>query len=280
MSDEPVSQLPPEVCQRTLARFDQHRRAWNCNPALRICYREWYGIVRSHLPSPDLGPWVEIGSGPGLAREFIPEMLLTDIVQAPWHDRQALAESLPFPAASVGALVLFDVLHHVGVPPIFFAEADRVLRPGGRIVLIEPYISPLSQVIYGHFHEEPSILSVDPLALAPVTPEQSKESKGSQKAGDSQGTPDAKDPFTSNQAIPTLLFARHHARRFAQAFPNLVVTRLRRLAGLAYPATGGFNRPPLLPFPLWRALYFAEGLLPEFAFRLFGFRMLVVIEKR
>jgi SAM-dependent methyltransferase len=266
MSDESVSQLPAEVRQRTLARFEQHRRAWNSNRALRICYRDWYGIIRSNLPSLDLGPWVEIGSGPGLAREFIPEMLLTDIVQAPWHDRQALAESLPFPAASVGALVLFDVLHHVGTPPSFFAEAERVLRPGGRIVLIEPYASPISQVIYGHFHEEPSILSVDPLAPSGPSSE--------------QGNGESKDPFTSNQAIPTLLFARHGGRRFAQAFPGLVVTRLRRLAGFAYPVTGGFNRRPLLPFPLWRMLYFVEKLLPEVAFRLFGFRMLVVLEKR
>lgn len=262
MSDQPTSQLSADLRERTLARFEQHRRAWHSNRALRICYREWYGMVRANLPSPELGPWIEVGSGPGLAKEFIPEMLLTDIVQASWHDRQASAESLPFPAASVGALVLFDVLHHVAVPPLFFAEAERVLRPGGRIVLVEPYASPISQIIYGHFHEEPSILSVDP--LTPVLP----------------STRATKDPFTSNQAIPTLLFARGGARRFAQAFPNLLVTRVRRLAGFAYPATGGFNRGPLLPFPLWRALYYLEKLLPEVAFRLFGFRMLVVLEKR
>lgn len=262
MSEEPAAQLPLAVRERTLARFEQHRRAWNSNRALRICYREWYGLIRANLPARDLGPWVEIGSGPGLAKEFIPELVLTDIVQAPWHERQALAESLPFPASSVGALVLFDVLHHVAVPPHFFTEADRVLCPGGRIVLIEPYISPISYVIYGHFHEEPAILSADPLALTRAPSDE------------------AKDPFTSNQAIPTLLFCRDHRRRFAQAFPNLVVTRLRRMAGLAYPATGGFNRRPFLPFPMWRALYSLERLLPEVAFRLFGFRMLVMIEKK
>jgi hypothetical protein len=96
----------------------------------------------------------------------------------------------------------------------------------------------------------------------------------------SAASAEAKDPFTSNQAIPTLLFCRDHARRFAHAFPSMVVTRLCRLAGLTYPATGGLNRGPFLPFPLWRALYFVERLLPEVAFRLFGFRMLVVIEKR
>lgn len=262
MSDGTAAELPAEVRERTLARFAEHRRAWASNRALRTCYRDWYGLIRANLPSPALGPWVEIGSGPGLAKEFIPEMLLTDIVQAPWHDRRVLAEALPFEPGTVGALVLFDVLHHVAVPPTFFAEAERVLRPGGRIVLVEPYVSPLSYVVYNRFHEEPAILSVDPLALPAAAPD------------------GAKDPFTSNQAIPTLIFARDGGRRLGQMFPHLAVTRVRRLAGLSYPATGGFNRRAFLPFPLWRALYFFESLLPEVAFRLFGFRMLAVIEKR
>jgi SAM-dependent methyltransferase len=259
---EPAPELPLSVRERTLARFEQHRLAWSSNRALRLCYRDWYGIIRAHLPEHELGPWIEIGSGPGFAKQFIPELLLTDVVQAPWHDRQMDAESLPFEPRSVGALVLFDVLHHVAAPRAFLAEADRVLRPGGRIVLVEPYVSPVSQLVYGCFHEEPVILGVDPLAHPTAAPA------------------DVKDPFVSNQAIPTLLFCRDGGREFAQAFPNLVVTRVRRMAGLAFPATGGLGRGPLLPYTLWRVLYFVERLLPEVVFRLVGFRMLVVIEKR
>jgi SAM-dependent methyltransferase len=261
MSDS-AHELPLAVRERTLARFEEHRRAWKSNRALRTCYREWYGLIRANLPARDLGPWVEIGSGPGFAKEFIPELMLTDVVQASWHDRQVTAETLPFEDGSVGALVLFDVLHHLAAPRAFFEEAGRVLRPGGRVVLVEPYISPISNLVYRRFHEEPVVLRGDPLALAAIP------------AGE------AKDPFTSNQAIPTLLFCRDHGRSFARAFPDLVVTRLRRLAGLAYPATGGLGRDPLLLFALWRALFFLESLLPEVIFRLVGFRMLVVIEKR
>lgn len=264
MSEEPPArppQLPSELRERTLARFAQHRQAWAANPALRRCYGDWYGLIRGQLPEAALGPWVEVGSGPGFAEEFVPELVLTDIVQAPWHHKQAAAEALPFADATVGALVLFDVLHHVASPTAFFSEAVRVLRPGGRIVMVEPYVSPLSYVVYNRFHEEPAILSVDP--LAPGSPAQP-----------------AKDPFASNQAIPTLLFCRHGGRRFASAFPQLAVTRLRRMTGLAYPATGGLGRGPFLPWRLWRALHFVESLLPEPAFRLIGFRMLVVLEKR
>jgi SAM-dependent methyltransferase len=245
---------------RTLARFDEHRRAWEANPALRALYRAWYGRVAAELPPPALGPRVELGSGPGLARAFIPDLELTDVVQAPWHDREVSADALPYPDASLGALVLFDVLHHLPDPPRFFAEAIRALRPGGRVVLCEPYVSPLSYPVYKLLHDEPLDLRADPLAAGP------SRSRA------------ARDPFDSNQAIPTVLFGRGRAA-FARAFPALAVRRVERLAGPSYPASGGFSRAPLLPLALWAALHRLEARLPEAAFRLVGFRMLVVLER-
>ena len=137
------------------------------NPALRALYAE---LVRAHrAPScrrRALGPRVELGSGPGFAREFIPDLELTDLVRAPWHDREVSAEALPFADGSVGALVLFDVLHHLPSPRRFFdGGGARAARRAGRIVMCEPYISPLSYPVYKFLHEEPLDLSVDPLAL-------------------------------------------------------------------------------------------------------------------
>jgi SAM-dependent methyltransferase len=238
----------------TLARFEAHRRAWQDNEALRVLYRRWYGRIREALPAQ--GPWVELGSGPGLARHFVPEVMLTDLVAAPWHDRQVDAQALPFDDGSVGALVLFDVLHHLPAPARFFAEAARVLRPGGRLIACEPYVSPLSYVVYRFFHDEALVMRVDPWAESPSD----------------------RDPFESNQALPTLLFA-DEARAVTLRFPVFRLRRLERLAGPAYPASGGFSRPPLLPLPLWRALLHLEDRLPPAAFRFIGFRLLAVLER-
>jgi len=247
---------------RTLARFAEHREAWRANAALRRLYADWYGRIRACLPDPALGPAVELGSGPGFAREFIPELRLSDVVRAPWHDLEISADALPFPDASLGAVVLFDVLHHLAAPAAFFAEAERVLRPGGRVIMCEPYVSPLSFPVYRWLHEEPLELGVDPFA-AQVSP-----------AG-------GKDPFDSNQAVPTLMFSRATARAaFGARFPRLRVVSVVRLAGISYPASGGFSRRPLLPAPLWRALLHAESLLPEWVFRVCGFRVLIVVERR
>lgn len=246
---------------RTLARFAEHRRAWHANAALRRLYADWYGRIRALLPDPDLGPSVELGSGPGFAREFIPELQLSDVVRAPWHDLEISADALPFPEASLGGIVLFDVLHHLAAPPTFLREAARVLRPGGRVIMCEPYVSPVSYPVYRWFHEEPLDMRADPFATE------------TSAVGD-------KDPFDSNQAIPTLMFARRPGlAALASRFPRLRIVSVERLAGLSYPGSGGFNHGPLLPLPLWRALAGLEALLPEWTFRLWGFRMLIVVEK-
>jgi SAM-dependent methyltransferase len=243
---------------RTIARFEEHRRAWDENPALRMLYAEWYGRIAAALPPAAVGPRVEIGSGPGFARQFIPDLELTDLVRAPWHDREVSAEALPYGDASLGAIVLFDVLHHLPSPRKFFAEAVRVLRPGARLVMCEPYVSPVSYPVYKLFHEEPLALRVDPLA-------------------DQTGT-DARDPFDSNQAIPTLLFGRARAR-FESAFPTLAIRDVEHFAGLSYPASGGFSKRPLLPMMLWSALHRLEARIPGSLFRQTAFRILVVIER-
>jgi SAM-dependent methyltransferase len=264
--------LPPTEAQRaaTLARFEEHRRAWLENAALRELYRGWYLRVAHALASAPAGPRVELGSGPGFAREFIADLELTDLVAAPWLDRQASADALPYADRSVAALVLFDVLHHLASPHAFFQEAERVLVDGGVIVLCEPLISLLSYPVWKLLHDEPLRLWVDPLhpALDP--------GKGT---GQDLGQDAGKDPFDANQAIPTLLFCWRR-RRFQAAFPSLRILTVEKLAGPSYPASGGFSHRPLLPMWIWRGLLAFEQRLPKLAFSFAGFRLLVVLRRQ
>ena len=212
------------VRARTLERFEEHRRAWaGERRAARAVRATGTGGSRPRCRRRRWGRRVELGSGPGFAREFIPGLELTDLVRAPWHDREGSAEALPFDDGSVGALVLFDVLHHLPSP-------RRVLRRGGaragagrpdrdvRAVRQPAVVSRLPLL-----HEEPLDMGVDPLAL--------------------HGADGARDPFDSNQAIPTLLFGRKRAA-FAAAFPALSIARVEHLAGLSIPGLGRlFARP-------------------------------------
>jgi len=124
--------------------------------------------------------------------------------------------------------------------------------------MCEPYVGPHSYPVYKFLHDEPLDMGVDPLR------------------DQTDGT--ARDPFASNQAIPTLLFGRG-LTAFRRAFPALTLQRLEYLSGPSYPASGGFRRRPLLPFPLWRLLRSVEAALPAAWFRLIGFRILKVLER-
>lgn len=48
------------------------------------------------------------------------------------------AAALPFADASFGSVFIRDLLHHVPDPAAVIAEAARVLRPGGRLCVLEP----------------------------------------------------------------------------------------------------------------------------------------------
>ncbi len=237
-------------------RIAEHGRQWRQKPVLRDIYLDLYRRMAEEIAP---GATLEIGGGSGIFKEFAPHVVTTDILPAPWLDLVADAQFLPVGDATFDNIVMFDVLHHIEFPRRFLAEASRVLRPGGRIILMEPAMTPLSWPFYHWMHPEPVDLSADPLR---------------------HGQPDpTRDAFAANQALPTRLVGRDRAR-FAAAFPEFVVLRTRWLSLFAYPLSGGFQPWCLLPQPLVRPLLKVENVLAPILGRLLGFRMLIVIEKR
>jgi len=105
---------------------------------------------------------------PAISRIFAPAVVSTDILPARWLKALADAQRLPFAAASFDNIAMFDVLHHLDRPRMFLQEA--VLRRGGRIVMVEPAITPLSGPFYRNFHPEPVIMSADLLLDGPLDP--------------------------------------------------------------------------------------------------------------
>lgn len=204
------------------------------------------------------GNILEIGGGAIDAGTEGRDVLVTDIQFAPWLDVVADAQQLPFDDKSFGNIVMMDVLHHLESPRLFFEEAVRLLRPGGRIVMLEPAMTPVARTFYTNFHEEPVDLSVDPLTVRDAIPD--------------------RDPYDANQAIPALLFGRE-LRRFQDMFPDLSLRRMQYLSLFAYPLSGGFKHWSLLPCWLVRPLLLIEARLLPLIGHLMGFRMLVVLER-
>lgn len=231
-------------------------RAWSERPLVRALYRDWFHLIASRL-APGPGPTVELGAGIARFRDVVPDVLVTDVEPTPWSDAVVDAESLPYEDGSVANLVLVDVFHHLPRPDRFLDEAVRTLREGGRVVMLEPYCSPLSAWAYRRFHHEPVDLDADPFAAAP-------RSTGR--------------PMDSNTALPTLAFF-HRREELERRRPGLKVVEAKRLAVFAYPLSGGFSRRPLVParlLPLLRGAELVLAPLRPFA----AFRCLVVLERQ
>ena len=129
-------------------------------------------------------------------------------------------------------------------------------RPGS---MYDMSPTPLSQVLDEFLQTEATYLDDDPLIDA--DPDSSR------------------DPFDSNQAIPTLLFKRHRAR-FEHAFPGLSLAELRYLGLWAYPLSGGFQSWSLVPAAAVGPLLRLEDRLAGIVGPFFAFRLMAVVEKR
>ncbi len=245
---------------RARERLDWHATVWAQKPLLRDIYRGYHERIRAAMSGVD-GDALEVGAGHGSFAQFLPDVFVCDIVPCPWLDCAADAGRLPFRAATLANIVLVDVLHHLQDPPGFFNEAARVLAPGGRILILEPYTSPVSWIAWRFSHHERVDTSVRPLA-------EPSECCGLTSA----------DPWDGNSAIPTLLFWRD-LDEFHKRFPSLRVVRRDRFDTLLYPLSGGFEGRQLLPRAAAPLIRTCERLLTPLLW-LLAFRCFIIVEKQ
>lgn len=235
---------------------EDYRAIWNRKPVLRAIYEDIYARMLERAVA---GPILEIGGGSGNFKSFAPETIATDIVTAPWLDAVCDAQRLPFPDLCFSNLAMVDVLHHIENPLRALREFARVLRPGGRLILCEPAITPLSGVFYRHFHPEPVDMDANPLADGNISPD--------------------KHPWDSNQAIPTLLVGRDR-ERLSSELPELRLIEIERFSFLAYPLSGGFRPWSAIPAALVKSLLAMEWSMRRAFGSFAAFRLLATYERQ
>jgi SAM-dependent methyltransferase len=204
---------------------------------------------------------IEVGAGPGFlssyARERRPDLrwTATDIVPVPWNQVAADAERLPFGDGAAEAIVGLDVLHHLGRPAEFLAEAARVVRPGGPLAMVEPWVTALSYPIYRWLHQEGCTPGLDPWDPFP-------------RPGSGR-----KEAFDGDAAVPWKLLKRVGETEWnRRGFERPAVTILN---GFAYVMSLGFREASLLPARLVSPLLALDRRFQRWS-PLLGLRALLV----
>lgn len=235
-----------------------HRKIIESKPIMRSIYRFWYrqflASVRAtrHLE----GPMVEIGCGASHLERYIPEVVKTDCVRHSNIDEVVDATRLPYADNSLRAIFVLNAIHHFDFPARFLAEAQRCLKPGGRLVITEPSNSPIQKFMIKTFHPY----------------EYYDES-----VTDWVNTPHGRLSMANN-ALPWILFERDR-QRLLEAFPRLSFIDCYRHTFLIYFASGGLSYRSFLPsFTLpfiWVLERVGTTLFPQL-----GTEMTVVMEKK
>jgi len=219
----------PLVCQLDVDAahaIEAHRRMIEAKPLLRRHYVRWY---RECLPAYEAtknmpGLVVEIGSGGGFLDQFIPELVKTDVVPTANCERVLDAMHMDFEDGEVKNLFLIGAFHHIPVPTKFLQEAQRCLRVGGRLVMIEPTNNPFQRFLAKHLDHYEHYDDKIPEWI---------DTTWTRMSG-------------ANLSLAWVIFFRDRDR-FAREFPTLRLKRVRYHTFLSYILSGGMSYRSFLP---------------------------------
>ena len=208
---------------------------------------------------------LELGAGSGQIPKLLgnQQILRQDITFTNNIDLQSDLYKLPIKNLSMDIIFVIDVFHHLGRPWEFFNESFRVLKNGGKLILIEPYRSFFSFLIYKIFHHEPILMSKKYEFGIPLLNE---------------------DPSSANNGIPTDIFlCRQNINYLNKLIKDKYIFEETIIFSdfLSFFATGGLNRgKSIIRNRGFDFLLKIEDILSQRTLRIIGSRMIIKLKKQ
>lgn len=204
---------------------------------LRKIYESWYQLLVSHIPEGS-GSVLEVGSGGGFLKELQEDALASEVFLVPNINIVLNAMALPFKHESLRAVLMVDVLHHIPNPALFFSEAARCVKSGGRCLFIEPWNTPWGKCVYQNLHHEP------------FNPE------------GGWTIPSSGALSGANGALPWILFERDR-QLFVEKFPQWRIVEVSPMMPLAYLISGGVSMRSIMPGWAYLLVRAFEKVIPS-----------------
>lgn len=229
---------------RELTRKNREKLMHNQN--LVSWYRNLYMRQFSAVPDVDHATILEIGSGTSPLKLFHSNVITSDIMTLDYldfiFDCHEIDRFAPIADSSLDIITMTNVLHHLKAPLEFLVKAAVKLKPGGRVIITEPFFSAVSTVIYRYIHHEPTRFDIKEPELD-IT----------------------KGPLSSaNIALPYLIFfSNDHWHEHLSFIYDYDLEKVRHYSSLSYMATGGISRRIPFPTPLYKKLLTFDLMLAD-----------------
>ncbi|MBU0991164.1 MAG: class I SAM-dependent methyltransferase [Proteobacteria bacterium] len=190
---------------------------------LKKIYSEWYRLLAASIPEGP-GKILELGSGGGFLKKIIPEVITSDVFSASGIDVKIDAcKAIPFGNDELKTIAMVDVLHHLPDVASFLKLAEKSLKMGGRIIMIEPWYTPWSGIIYNKLHHEPFNTHAVNWHF-----------------------PCAGPLSSANGALPWILFERDRDI-FNEKFPGYEILEIKKMMPICYLLSGGVSYKSFVP---------------------------------
>ena len=231
-----------------------YKEIWDGDPVLRRLYQDLWARGMVWLQGQ---PIVELGGGGGFIRECYPDVIASDLLPYPWTSLLCDATRLPFRDASVSGYISVAFFHHCPSPWRLFQEIDRTLKPGGRMVILDPAATPFFRLVRPLSTPESLGLSEFPFERDELVQEHPL--------------------LEANVARATLVFERY-VDIFKREFPRLEILSTETTNCFTHFVAGSFNQKS--PFPAWcyPVAQWADRLLHPVR-RWTGLLMTIVLQK-
>ena len=231
-----------------------HRELIKKKKFLRRLYEEWYKVFTDELETLPEGKLIELGSGGGFLKDICPEVICSDILELPSNDMTFSALEMPFADNELSGIFMIDTFHHIPNANKFLEEVNRVLKPGGKMIMVEPMNSWFGRLIYKNFHHEPF------------------EPDGSWQI------PSSGPLSGANGALPWIVFSRDK-NEYENKFPKLIVNEFKAHTPFRYLLSGGVSFRSLVPDFSFKPISWIESFILFFTKQISMF-VTIKVEKK
>ena len=187
------------------------------NMALGFLYEEWYSLISKFLSKVN-GINIELGCGASFIDQINKSIKKTDVFLNSNTDFKLDAMDIGKNFENkISNLILVNVFHHISDPELFLKSAEKSLKSGGRIIMIEPSNNYWSRLVYKFIGHEPF------------------------KTNQIESEFQSKDPLLdSNQALSWIIFERDY-EKFKNLFPMFSLIQKKNLMPFSYLLSGGHS---------------------------------------